>query len=113
MTVVHSLDQARAAVAVATAPLALESPPAASASLGIGWWRNLLTAIAAEFPNRAVRGVLDCGDAPGHALAAIAAGVQTVRLQGPPELLDKIADIARQSGAEVVRVAAGTRRAPY
>lgn len=102
MTVIHSLDQARAVVAAATGPVVLDSPPAAAASLGIGWWRELLTIIADEFPGREVGGVLDCGDAPGHALAAIAAGVQAVRVQGPPEVLDKIADIARQSGAEVL-----------
>ena len=102
MTVVHSLQQARAAVAVSADPVLLESPPAATASLGIGWWRELLSAITAEFPDRTITGVLDCGEFPGHALAAIAAGVRRVRLSAAPEVLEKVADIARQAGAELV-----------
>ena len=41
--------------------------------------------------------VVDCGDAPGHALACLRAGVKLISMD---PMNDKIADIARQMGAE-------------
>ena len=44
--------------------------------------------------------VVDCGDTPGYALACLRAGVRTISMSEPNE---KIAEIARQMGAELVR----------
>jgi hypothetical protein len=99
--IVHSLEHARAAVAearLAGTPVTLESPCAAAGSLGIGWWRELVAAVAADD----VEAALDCGSAPGHALEAVRAGIKTVRLAAPPEVFDRVADIARQAGAAVL-----------
>lgn len=103
--VIHSLEQARAVLAAAHVgrPVRLESPPGAAGQHGIGWWLALTRILAAEFPGHTIEAVLDCGDAPGLALAALRAGVPLVRvgnLAGGPR--DKLDDIARQMGARLV-----------
>ena len=45
--------------------------------------------------------ILDCGEAPGHAMAALRQGFKAIRYDGPAG--EKIADIARRSGATVLR----------
>ena len=53
-----------------------------------------------EFPDVTFTLIVDCGDAPGYALACLRAGVATISMRTWNE---KIADIARQMGAELVR----------
>lgn len=55
-----------------------------------------------EFPGIDVIGVLDCGDNPGQALAAIRAGVSHIRLRAKPAMRKKIAAIAAQAGSTLV-----------
>lgn len=87
--IVHDLSQAQAALGVANdlgVAVVLQSPPAAAGCHGPGVFRDLPV-------------VLDCGDAPGHALAALRAGVKRIRLRGPSDVLARVADIAGQYGA--------------
>ena len=101
---IHSLDDARAALDAAPAgiPVRLHSPPGAAGHQGIGWWQALLRLLAEDFPGREVEAVLDCGDSPGLALAALRAGVTLVRVRGlPPETADKLADIAGKLGSRI------------
>ena len=44
--------------------------------------------------------IVDCGDAPGYALACLRAGVARISMRTWNE---KVANIARQMGAELVR----------
>ncbi len=107
---VHSLDHARAALAAARdagMAIVLESPVGAAGWQGVGWWRELVRLGRAEFPDAEFEAVLDCGAAPGHALAAIRAGIATLRLRAPDQVLAKIADIAEQAGGRVERGAPG------
>jgi len=53
-----------------------------------------------EFPDIAFTLIVDCGDAPGYALACLRAGVTRISMRTWNE---KVADIARQMGAELVR----------
>lgn len=95
---IHSLAQARAAVAAAAecgVPVVLDSPPGAAAYWGPALFLAILEKAGAE------SGVLDCGDAPGHALAALRAGVPAVRLAARPEATAAVAAIAAASGAQV------------
>jgi hypothetical protein len=46
--------------------------------------------------------VLDCGDAPALALAALRQGIDAVRVEAPARVRARIADIARQSGGALV-----------
>jgi hypothetical protein len=78
----------------------LVTPDGAASLYGAGYLAALQERARREFPDVAFTLVVDCGDAPGHALACLRAGVKTISME---PLNDKIADIARQMGAELVR----------
>lgn len=96
--------QAAAAVAAAVAtglPVTLLSAPGAAASVGPAWFAALVENARSRCPGAAVTAVLDCGDAPGHALAALRLGFGTIRFDGASAA--RIGDIAGQYGATVLR----------
>ncbi len=104
--IVHSLDHALAALAAAAelgAPVTLLSPPGAAAYMGAGYFQALIDEARAEYLRVPVASVLDCGEEPGLALAALRQGLKAVRFSGPAQVADKIARIAGQMGAELVR----------
>jgi len=78
----------------------LVTPEEAASFYGAGYLAALQERARKEFPDVAFTLVVDCGDAPGHALACLRAGVKTISMR---ETNDKIAEIARQMGAELVR----------
>jgi fructose/tagatose bisphosphate aldolase len=82
-----------------TAPVLL-TPENAAATYGAGYLGALQARAREEFPDVPFTLIVDCGDTPGYALACLRAGVRTISMS-PPN--DKIADIARQMGAELVR----------
>ncbi len=86
-----------------TAPTLL-TPEDAAASYGAGYLAALQERARREFADVAFSLIVDCGDAPGYALACLRAGVKVISMNPPDgEVADKIADIARQMGAELVR----------
>jgi hypothetical protein len=89
----------RAARAEGSAPT-LVTPEDAAAFYGAGYLAALQDRARKEFPDVAFTLVVDCGDAPGYALACLRAGVKRISMA---PLNEKIADIARQMGAELVR----------
>jgi hypothetical protein len=89
----------RKARADGTSPI-LVTPEGAASFHGAGYLGALQERAEAEFPDVAFELIVDCGDAPGHALACLRAGVKRISMSEPN---DKIADIARQMGAELVR----------
>ncbi len=90
------LSTARAAGSAPT----LVTPENAASTYGAGYLAALQDRARQEFPDVAFTLIVDCGDAPGHALACLRAGVRLISMREPNE---KIADIARQMGAELVR----------
>ncbi|MDE1147445.1 MAG: hypothetical protein PW843_12640 [Azospirillaceae bacterium] len=99
------LDDARAALTAADgAPVRLVSAPDAAGSLGVGGWRALLDQLAAEFPGAPMTAVLDCGDAAGHALAALALGILDISFDGNDGAAARLADIAQAQGARLHRL---------
>lgn len=88
-----------AARAQATSPV-LITPQDAASFYGAGYLAALQDRARQEFPDVAFTLVVDCGDAAGHALACLRAGIKTISME---PLNEKIADIARQMGAELVR----------
>jgi hypothetical protein len=88
-----------AARAAGTSPV-LVTPTDAAAFYGAGYLAALQARARAEFPDIAFTLIVDCGDAPGYALACLRAGIKTLSMH---PMNDKIADIARQLGAELVR----------
>ncbi|CAA7615134.1 hypothetical protein [Magnetospirillum sp. UT-4] len=101
-TRIHGLEDARRALAAAAgAPVILDSPPGAAGLHGIGWWQALLRRLDEEFPGAPFEAVLDCGAAPGLALAALAAGIGAVRVATGPEALARLRAVAAETGARV------------
>ncbi len=104
VAIVASLGEARASLASASRAgtgCVLVSPPGAAATLGVGYFRALVDAVAAEFPGVPLEAAMDCGADPGYALAALRLGFKRVILAGHPKARARVADIARQMGASV------------
>jgi hypothetical protein len=96
--------QAAAAINAAAAlrvPVMLLSAEGAAAYAGPSWFAHLIDDAQARFPDVSVVRVLDCGDQPGLAMAALRDGFSTVRFDGPA--FDKIADIATQLNAQALQ----------
>jgi len=80
----------------------LESPPGAAGAQGIGWWQALVAEATRRVPGVTVEAVLDCGAAPGLALAALRAGVPAVRVAADPAAWQALAAIATSLGARIL-----------
>jgi hypothetical protein len=89
----------QAARAEGTSPI-LITPEGAASFYGAGYLGALQARAEKDFPDVDFELIVDCGDAPGHALACLRSGVKRISMSEPN---DKIADIARQMGAELVR----------
>lgn len=103
--VVHSLDHAVAALRAAAAAdcaVTLVSAPEAGIYAGAGWFAALVALAGDAVPAARFRGVLDCGDDAGAAMAAIRAGVATVVFTGPADTAGRLAEIAAASGGDLV-----------
>ncbi len=108
--IVHDIDHARAAIEAAleaareatrekVVPVCLLSAPAAAAYLGSGYFHALIETVAVEYPAAQVTGILDCGDAAGHVMAALREGVDAVVFTGPEAVRRKLAAIAGDNAA--------------
>jgi hypothetical protein len=94
--VVHSLDQARAALAAARSlnqAVTLASAPDAALQTGPAWFKTLIDQAAETCPGVAVTAILDCGDQPGAVLAALRLGLKHIRFDGPPEVCAKLTEM--------------------
>lgn len=103
---VRGIDDARLACESARATgaaLVLWSLPFGAAQMGPLWFQQTIALIEEEFPDISVEAVLDCGDAPGHALAALRQGVKVIALTAKPSIRQKIEAIAAKSGARLGR----------
>ena len=101
--VIHGLAHAEAAVAAAAelgVAVTLISAKGAAGYAGPSWFRAVVEQARAGHPEVDVTAVLDCGDMPGYALAALRDGIVAIRFSG--DTADKIADIAAQCGAQVI-----------
>lgn len=105
--VVHDFDQALAALRAADAAeckLTILSAPMAVRSAGAGWWRELVAQLTAEMPHQDADWILDCGDEPGMALAALREGIGSIALDADEPVWSRVAEIAAQAGARLVRI---------
>lgn len=103
--VVHTAAQARAALAAAARagkPVVLASPRDASASMGAGLFRAIVAAAREAEPHARSLAVLDCGNRPGDAMAALREGIEAVCFRGDAEVAAKLSEMAEQSGAHVI-----------
>lgn len=98
-------DALRAAAAAAAlgARLELLSAPGAVAFAGCGWFAALARATAAAFPDLPLSWTPDCGDRAGDALEALNDGCPAVIFTGDAAAAARLADIAAQRGARLLR----------
>ena len=99
--VVHGLAQARAALRPGF-PVVLLSAPAAAGYAGCLWWRELVAAARSSYPATPALDILDCGEAPGHAMAALRAGQRLLLLDPACPAFARVADAAATFGAHVL-----------
>ncbi len=98
-----SLEAVTAALAQSPARrVLLVSPPGGAFTLGPLFFRKLVDLAAARFPDKALRGRLDCADKPGLALAAFRHGLDAA-VETDDERFRRLQEIARASGRRVVR----------
>jgi fructose/tagatose bisphosphate aldolase len=91
--VIHSLGQARAALAAAAASgaaVTLASAPGAALQAGPGWFKAVIDEAHEGYPQVAVTAILDCGDAPGAVMAALRIGLKYLRFDGSAEWRAKL-----------------------
>jgi len=102
--IVHSLEDARAALAAAAdlgLPVTLRSAPGAARYLGATVFRDMISKAAKPYSGLSVTAVFDCGSDPGMALGALRHGLKAIRVDVAADVRGKITDIATQSGARV------------
>ncbi len=102
--VVHSFAHARAALAAARAlkaPVTLVSAEGAGGYAGPLWFKSLIEAARADFPDVDADAVLDCGGEAGTTLAALRHGLKRVRFTGKDAALTPLREIAHELGAEI------------
>src|SRR5215469_16436462 len=102
--VVHSFADARAALAAAAAlerDVTLMSAVGAGAYAGPGWFKALTDEAMRVVPTARCDTVLDCGAAPGFALAALQYGLKRVRFTGGEEASRRLRAIAAQCDAVI------------
>lgn len=105
VVVVHTLAHATGALratARAHRPIVLMSAPDAGIYAGPLWWTALVAAARAAVPDARASALLDCGDRPGAALAAIRSRVEGVVFSGGGEVGRRLAEIAHQQGVRFV-----------
>ena len=102
--IVHDLPQAIAALTAAADSghaIALWSPPEAARSLGAGYFLAMIAAARQVVPAARSTAVLDCGEAPGLAMAALRGGAEAVHVAAALPVLANLAAIAGQQGARL------------
>jgi hypothetical protein len=97
--IIHSLPQARLALALGR-PVTLLSAPGAALYAGCLWWQALIEAAATDSPH-----FLDCADAPGRAVEALKLGLPGIILTCEDVLFAAVAGIARAQGAVLLAAA--------
>ncbi len=99
--VVHGLDDVRAALRPG-GPVTLLSAPGAAGFAGGLWWRGLIGQARAEFPAAVLEDVLDCAEAPGHAMAALRIGQLRLVLDPACPAFAAVTAAAARLGATVL-----------
>ncbi|MBB43667.1 MAG: hypothetical protein CMM44_07880 [Rhodospirillaceae bacterium] len=104
--VIHGIGDARAVCRAAVGyghNATIWSARGASAHMGPLWFLELSYQINMEFPELTLQAVLDCGAAPGDALAAIRSGVKAIALTANSSVENKIQQIAAEENVALFR----------
>ncbi len=99
--IVHGLVDARHVLALG-APVTLLSAPGAAGYAGCLWWREMVDAARQAHPGAEAPDVLDCADAPGHAMAALRSGICRLVLSPAVPAFAAVRQIAERQGGFVL-----------
>lgn len=103
---VHTPAHANAALAAAREagrPVRLLSSPGAPAAQGRRWLRRVAAEAARAYAGVDWQVIVDCADAPGHALACLEDGASAVAVRALPDAaVARLEAIAAGLGAEVL-----------
>ncbi len=99
--IVHGLADAKAALAPGL-PVTLLSAPGAALFAGCLWWREVVAAAKAAYPDTAAIDILDCADASGMAMGALRSGVCRLVVWADAPGWGRLAAIAERQGGFVV-----------
>jgi DNA-binding NarL/FixJ family response regulator len=101
--VIQSLAEATKALeAAAGREIMLLSAPEAGIYAGPGWWTALIEAARDAAPAARFLSVLDCGDDPGAAMAAIRAGAEAIVFTGRADVAERLTAIAEAAGCRML-----------
>lgn len=105
--IVHDAADARRAANAAISAgvdVNLLSAPGAARTLGPTVFREMIACALPENEAAApeIRAILDCGDVPGDALRALRLGCRCIRIDAPPDVSEKLRNIAAQQDAIVI-----------
>ncbi len=103
--VVHTLDDARAALKAAAESgqfVTLQSAPDAVLYAGSLYLLTLYRQACAEYPAAGSVFVLDCADAAAQALEAMRIGHTHIRIDAEPIVADKLRSAAEQLGVSII-----------
>ena len=98
--IVHALDHALLALALAR-PVTLLSAPGAALFLGCAGWRALIARARAAHSDVTVVDILDCADASGYALSALRLGQRDLVLWHGAPGREAVGAIAARLGARL------------
>lgn len=98
--VVHSCDDAMAALRPGL-PVVLLSAPGTALSAGALWWRGIVNIACDARPNTPCDDILDCADAPGLAMSALRVGQRRLILWATCPAFGPVFDAAAAMGARV------------
>jgi hypothetical protein len=103
--IIHNLEHTLC-VAKASQDLKLKallfSAPGLATTLGPEAFAAIIDEAERSYPGSRIAGVLDCADEPGTAIGALRRGTAGIFVNLPQEMLGKIEDIARQTGAKLI-----------
>lgn len=105
--IVHSLAHARAALIAAVAQaqsIVILSAPDAGMQSGPAWFHEIVEQAKDMVPGARdldIGSLLDCGDMPGTAMAALRHGASQICFTGAAKQLAKLRDIAQQQQAVI------------
>jgi hypothetical protein len=102
--IVHGLADAKAALTLGL-PVTLLSAPGAAMFAGCVWWREMVAAARAAFPETEAMDILDCADASGVAMGSLRSRICRLVLWREAPGWASVAAIAERQGGFVLSAA--------
>ena len=102
--IVHGLADAKAALTLGL-PVTLLSAPGAAMFAGCVWWREMVAAARAAFPDTDAMDILDCADASGMAMGSLRSGICRLVLWPEAPGWASVAAIVERQGGFVLSAA--------